>query len=175
LTSDFDQSFSLFPSLMFNVSSPRVNERISIQASIFYLSTTYSSYTVRGTTLATRSDVIIDIKQLKIPVGVQYEFPAKKLVPYVNFGLSSTIHLSASTEWIKEVEYNKIVRTTERSAFEVESHQVGYWGGVGVKRTIYGSLQAFIEVKYEITDGIYQDAYLNSKVNNLAFLIGINF
>ena len=99
--------------------------------------------------------VTFELQQLKIPFGIRYTLPERKLTPYLNAGVSATFHLSASSEWIQEVEWNtNVLNTYDKPQCEMKDRQLGLWGGLGILKDVSRKLQAGVELRYEKTDGI---------------------
>jgi len=184
----FDRAFAVMPGVNLDILSPRINEKFSFHTGLFYLSTTYLSYyennrvqTIDRTDVSyiDRTDITIDAKQLKIPLGFKYMFSEKELAPYINGGASYTIQLETSSNFVFEREANNVVYTTEGNAAEVEN-AIGYWGGVGLKKSISEKLNAFVEMRYENSGGVID---FNNRIEtgdagqmqNVQLLIGIIF
>lgn len=163
------------------VLSPRVSERFSFHFSALYSFPKYYGFyqTSRmGPTI--RNYVTIELPQLKVPVGFRYTFPKRSFTPYFNAGVSSTIQLNASSNWIREWELGGLVETFEQEALPIEKYQFGAWAGAGVLRSLNENLTAFAEVRYEQTDGIAGRALdsqtqLKSTIKNIQLVFGITF
>jgi len=176
LTSDFDRANSIMPGLNFDFLSPRINERIAFHVGIFYLTSTYKSYSVlESNHVIVRNDVLIDLKQLKIPLGFRYTFPERNFTPYFNIGFSNTLHLDSSSSWIMERERNNVVETFEGEALDIGKDQIGFWGGIGVKKSISNKLSGFLELRYEQTTGVAINSFVQDNVINFQFLIGLSY
>ncbi|MBX2957052.1 MAG: PorT family protein [Cyclobacteriaceae bacterium] len=179
LTSDFDLSISPMLGVSLNLLFPRVSERISLQTDIILLSSKYYNYTlIESLSSAERNYVTIELKQLKIPIGVRYTFPRRAFTPYFNLGVSSTLNLAGSdSEWVREVESNGVVNTTTNKALVFSQNQFGIWGGLGVSKGIR-KLNAFVELRYEQTNGIVSSSEftqrdLRSTISNAQIAIGL--
>ena len=165
-----------------DIMSPRINERLALQGDIFYLSSKYTSFsTVSGNYSTIRNDVLIDLKQLKIPLGLKYIFPERRITPFISAGLSSTIQLTSKFEWVQEIEASKVVQTYEKEPINIKNNQLGYWGGLGVYRTFLDKYQAHLELRYEWTNGIinsefnpYTFSTLSSNISNFQLIIGLS-
>ncbi len=178
LVNDFENSKAPVIGISFDIFSPRLSERISFHSDLLYLSSKFYNYSIYGVTSSSeRNYVTIELQQLKIPMGIRYTFPKREFTPYVNVGISTTIHLGSNSKWIQERESNGVVYTNRYEAIPIKNRQVGLWGGLGAIKPINNKLNAFIEVRYEQTDGIipftvdWQD--LNSKISNLQVFIGL--
>ncbi len=177
ITSDFDRSNSIMPGLYFDFISPRINERIAIHVGLFYLNSSYkSSSIIEISNITDRNEVTIELKQLKVPLGLRYTFPEKNFTPYFDLGVSDTFNVDSSSLWVLERERNNVVETFEREALDIGENQFGFWGGIGVKKSISDKLSAFLELRYEQTSGVtLNDMYLQDNVMNFQFLIGISY
>lgn len=179
LTNGFNRENSIMPGIYFDFSSPRLNERTSINVGLFYIPTTYTAYTkIESSSYTDYNDVIIEVEQLKIPLAFRYTFPKKRFTPYINLGGSFTYHISSSSVWFQEREVKNIVLTYEREAIEVGDSQLGFWGGFGVKKSIGNRIGGFLEVRLEQTSGVAVEnpkLYGNDTLTNIQFLIGISY
>lgn len=178
LAGDFEISKSPMIGVSLDLFAPRLSERISFQTDLLYLTSKYYNYTLNtGSSSIERNYVTIELKQFKIPIGIRYTFPKREFTPYFTAGISSTIHVNASSKRVLEVESNRVVNTNENEALAIKNKQVGLWGGCGVLKSINNKLNAFIELRYERTDGIEPSPLnlqgLYSKISNLQIFIGI--
>jgi hypothetical protein len=178
LGGEFENSNSLMLGVSLEILSPRLTERISFHSQILYLTSKYYSFTLYNSSAITeRNYVTIELQQLKVPIGIRYTFPRREFTPYFNLGASGTVQLSSSSKWIQEVEANSVVNTYEEEALVIRNRQFGLWAGCGVLKSIHGKLNAFIELRYEQTDGITpfsaEAEGLSSKISNLQVFIGI--
>jgi len=178
ITKDFDRSNNIMPGLFIDFYSPRVNERIAFHTGLFYLHSTYISYSeITKVSSLERNDVKIDLKQLKIPFGVKYTFPEKKFTPFFDLGASYTNNLEASSWRIREVQRYNIIDTFEGEALDMRESQYGLWGGIGVKRSIIKKWAVFVELRYEYSSGtsISSSYYDKDRISNIQLLIGISY
>jgi hypothetical protein len=155
-----------------DILSPRLSERISFHGNLLYLTSKYHKYTLfNNSSSVERNYVTIELQQIKVPIGFRYTFPKRELTPYFNAGVAGTIHLSSNSIWIQEVESNSVVYTNENESRIINNKQFGLWGGFGVLKTINSKLNAFLELRYEQTNGIRD--FGESKISNFQLLIGI--
>jgi hypothetical protein len=180
LSGDFEISTSPTFGVSFEVKSPRLSERISFHGNLLYLISKYYNYNLFNYGSSTEINyVTIELQQLKIPVGICYTFPKRNFTPYFVLGISSTLHLGFNTNWIQEVESFNMVVTHSNEALAIKKSQFGVWGGCGLLRPISSKLNAFVEFRYEQTNGIAQNsvdplAHFQSKIINFQLSIGIN-
>jgi hypothetical protein len=179
LTGSFEISKSPMVGISLDILSPRFSERFSFHGNAFYFTSKYYSYTLISSDASTkRNYVTIELQQIKIPIVFRYTFPERNFTPYFNIGISSTVHLNSSSDWIQEVESNNVVETFKNEALSIKKNQLGIWGGLGVIRSINNNLNVFVELRYEQTDGVSQNsiqphADLQSAIANFQVLIGI--
>jgi len=176
----FTSSKSPALGLSMNLSSPRLNERISFQYDFIYsASRFYSFYETKNDSRIEKNYIGINLKELKVPIGIRYTFPERKLTPFCNFGVSSIIHLNANSDWIQEIERNRIIKTYDlEKAFDIRKRQSGLWAGFGILKSIKSNFDGFCELRYEVTNGVfpYSPAFpleLSSHITNFQILIGI--
>lgn len=161
--------------------SPRITERFSIYVSVLYSSPTFYSYEFKSEVGFTWRDYLtIELTQVKVPVGVRYTLQNRSFTPYINAGLTSTHHLESSGRWIHELEYLGVVETTDQEALKIKDTQVGFWGGVGVLKSLTNKITAFAEFRYEKTNGIAAKAFLmapelRSNITNIQLVLGLTF
>lgn len=176
----FDRAFAVMPGVNLDILSPRINEKFSFHTGLFYLSTKYLSYYEDNrVNYIDRTDITIDAKQLKIPLGFKYMFSKKELSPYINGGASYTIQLETDSNFVSEREVNNVVYTTEGNAAEVEN-AIGYWAGIGLKKSISEKLNAFVEMRFENSGGVINynseiETGDRGQMQNVQLLMGIVF
>ena len=116
-----------------DILSPKLSERISLHGDLLYVTSNYYNYTILSNgSFTQRNYVTIELHQLKIPMGIRYTFPKRNFTPYLNIGISNTIHLKSNSIWIQEVESNNVVATNKTDALSIEKNQLGLWGGFGI-------------------------------------------
>ena len=111
---------------------------------------------------------------LKIPVGLRYTFQGEKVSTFINAGLSESFTLSSSTNWIQTA-YN-ITLVDNKEALEISKTQPGFWGGLGLMTSVGKGMSAYIEFRYEKTDGVNSEdffAVTKANVTNFQFIIGL--
>jgi len=170
----FEISKSPIIGISFDFLSPRLSERISFHGDVLYLSSKYYNNSLFNTPTIIRNYVTIELQQLKVPIGIRYTFPKRNFTPYFKIGISSTIHLNSSSNWIQEVELNNVVDTYINDAPAITENQLGlFWGGFGILKSIHSKINAFAELRYEQTKGISQRTIEQYRISNFQILIGI--
>lgn len=162
--------------------SPRINERLAFQVGALYSNATYTSHTEKKGFYATyRNDITFSIKELYIPFGVQYKIFETAYAPYINIGMSSTLHLQSKYLRVYEYKENELVYSRESRNFPFSESRLGFWAGLGVERKITGSFKGFAEFRYEQSNGFYDPFALNSPIinysnmNSFNFFVGVKF
>lgn len=179
LDGTFSTSKTPLAGLSLDITSPRLNERLSFHADFFYLNSKYYLYSITNTSSSITHDYIsIELQQIKVPIGIRYTFPEKAITPYFNVGASNTVNINSSSSWIREIESGNTVNTYTNDALDITRNQLGFWGGIGVLKSVSGNQNAFIELRYEQTNGITQQViqqqqYLKSSIMNVQILFGI--
>jgi len=181
LFGSFDASISPMANISFDILSPKKNEHISLHVELLYSAKEYYSFYKYETfsTIET-NDVTIALQELKIPFGFQYTFFGRRFNPYFNIGMSQTYNLNTSSTWIRESELKltQVVETTNGEALDIPKSQFGYWGGIGLRKSLNGKLSAYAELRFEQTNGLPIDpkpreVSVDSKILNFQFILGI--
>ncbi|MCZ8216106.1 MAG: outer membrane beta-barrel protein, partial [Cyclobacteriaceae bacterium] len=179
LTGNFEVSRSPVVGVSFDILSPRLSERFSFHGDLLYVTSKYYSYTSYYDLYYNEINyVTIELEQLKVPIGFRYAFPKRAFSPYLNAGISSTIHLSSNSNWVQEVEsIGGVVNIYEKEALTMRNNQFGLWGGFGIVKSIHNKFNAFFELRYEQTDGILPFSFglqeYSSQISNFQILIGV--
>lgn len=150
MTGPYSNSNTWIAGITVDFLSPRINESMSIRTGVSFTHPKYYGYNQywSGSTLNTNY-VTLDVSQLKIPVGVSWRILAGKYRPYLVGGLMNTIRIDSYTQWVNEAETNGVLEVTEQDAASVNGYQIGYWAGLGVLREVSGSMDGFLEIRYE--------------------------
>lgn len=152
--------------------SPRINERLSFNLDLFYLTPSYYIYNKTDYTITTIRDyVTIDLSQLKVPISFRYTFPKRLITPYFMAGMYGTFNLKSNSEWVQEVESVSQVITVENSPIGIKKFYPGLWGGCGIIKSMTKKLDAFVEIKYERSSWISDEFTL--KETSIQLAIGI--
>lgn len=145
-----DSYSSINPSIgvLFDISSPRITERIAFQGEIHFIKSSYSSLVIIENSSTDYHDTYIDLSTLSVPLSFKYSFPEKKYGLYLQVGINYDYHLNAKSKLLSENVTGNVVNTfPERSAFEINKNQIGYWGGMGILKS-YHKFKASISIRY---------------------------
>ena len=161
--------------LITTVSSPRITEKIAFQGEIHFLKSDYASLVELKRPFNQFHDTFIDLTTLSIPISLMYSFPEKKYGFYVQAGVNYDYHLSAEIRVLSEQVDGSTVNTfPERSGFDINSHQIGYWGGIGILKT-YQRFRGSLAIRYHQmsalnrTDGLVITSNNRASVNLILF------
>jgi len=177
LSGSFDGSSTLIIGLSLNAFAPGVSKRFSVQGELLYSKSNYENSTGNANGTKT-SHITIDLEQLKIPLGLRYTFPEKKITPYMNFGMSSTFNLSSSSPLTTNYKLaNRIETVFTKDAVNTNDLQFGFFGGLGISKAVHKKLNLFTEIRYEWTNGIVDraggDQSLESSIQNVQITFGV--
>jgi hypothetical protein len=85
--------------------------------------------------------------------------------------------LNSGSEWTQTVTYVTLSDTYQREALEISKTRLGVWAGAGLMKSIGKGLNAYIEFRYERTDGINAEDFVavtKSNVTSFQFIIGLS-
>lgn len=118
-------------------SSPRISDRIAIQAETHFIKSSYTSFLEFDRGVATEFyDTYIVLNTVSVPLSIKYIFLKKKVDVYVQSGISIDRHINADSRLFAEEVIRGVVTTFPASlALEIRNTQFGYWGGVGLGGT----------------------------------------
>ncbi|WP_018476529.1 outer membrane beta-barrel protein [Pontibacter roseus] len=149
----FTSSQNLVVGALFNFSSPKKSERLSVQFEPLFSTEKHTGHAVKENFSYTRtSSHTVEVKRLLLPILVQYNmFTTKTLSPYFGAGLSSGYGLSSSIVSEHEIKYtSKDLQRTETSKSEI-GHKVYFspTAAVGTKIRISQRQEAMLQLRYE--------------------------
>src|SRR5690554_7238865 len=81
--------------ILVEMSMPRLNENLAVQAEIQFVKSSYSSLTLINTS-TTYYDTYIDLSTLSVPLSLKYTFPEKRFGWYLQGGDRKSTRLNSS-------------------------------------------------------------------------------
>lgn len=167
--------FAIF-GLAINISAPRLNERVSFDGGVTYneLHLTAQSE-ILGRFVSTYHDFTLKMEQIRIPTGIKYLFPNKKITPYLIVGLTQIINLNRQALTLQQNEIRNTVNTTKIEPFSIPGHQASFHGAVGIQKTLLPKLDTFLQLRIEKNTGITESDGVESNVLNFQILLGTYF
>jgi hypothetical protein len=155
--------------LLIAISSPRISERVAFQSEIHFIKSAYSSLVELGGVPTEYHDTYIDLSTLSVPLSLKYSFPEKKFGWYLQGGINYEYHLNSDTRLLSEYVTGNVVNTsTERSAFELNDNQIGYWGGIGVLKS-YRKFKGSISIRYFQMSAFNKTEGFSANSNRISF------
>lgn len=178
LTRPFETSRSVMLGISADLLSPRISERISFHTDLLYSSFAYYSYVRIVDRFPNEQNfTTITSDYIKVPFGFRYTLPLAGFAPYLNVGMSGTFHLNPRSSWVRETLIGNTVDIYKEEAVGLRNGQAGVWLGGGILKPINSRLSAYMEFRYEQTNGvstrIRELTTALSTVTNFQVLIGI--
>lgn len=173
----FNPTHTIIGGLGFDLSSPRIFDRLFFSVQGWYVDATYQAYLEKKQTGDLREDIIMDFTSIKVPIGFRYNF-SRNNTPYVKAGFSTSFLLNETIKTLTEREgFNGDVFTEESyEGYDIKPKAYGYWFSIGYDYKIQNNLRIFLEAQYENANGFIGTPIQNfSHVNNFNFLLGIRF
>lgn len=137
--------------------TPRISERLSFHVAAFYLRSKYYNHTIIDQTTVIKTNfVTFDFKQIKIPFGFRYTIPTGSFHSFISAGGSFTGYLDKSSSWHQDVELQAVhlvTHTQMPDPVQLSNSQFGFWGGVGISKSMNEKLDGAIELRFERTNG----------------------
>ena len=132
-----------------DISSPRLNERISSQVGINFMKSSFS-YTIDLAPEGPNNSIFtskIDLSTLSIPVSFNYNLPVKSFIVNFQGGVNFDYHLSSKAIVFREgdVEYSF-------NPFEIGDYQFGLLLGVGLTKSFGKSKIGIILQRFNMSE-----------------------
>lgn len=158
-------------------SKPSQNDKRYVGLEMWYDKKFFQSYAEtsdNGKTL--RSDLLMNVSYLKVPIFIRFNMRQEKNTPYLRFGYTHYFLMSYTSKFRDETETNGIVFTTV-SVNQLEKKAAnGFWMGAGYSYQLFQKMAGFLEVRYEINDGFTCPVPSSHSYGNSAnLLIGLKF
>lgn len=117
--------------------------------------------------------VNIDYTALKVPIKVRYNFPLKKVQPFINAGIINSLALSNNSSLLD----HRSEYTQREKGAEISKYQLFYTFGAGLKLHTQNKNYFLFSANYEIkSQSLVSASELDdSKINNLVFTIAYGF
>lgn len=150
MKSEFSKAINPIVGISADLSAPRINEGLSFTTSLLYTAPSYYSYRHIDNGAYIQNDYVsVSLHSIKIPAGFRYTFPEKSITPYFNAGFVSIFNVSSSSDYYSEYRIKDEVWVNEPGALKIKSYQFGYWGGIGIQKTVSPKYSASVEMRYE--------------------------
>ena len=178
----FSPGNSVFGSLVFDYSAPRVFDHLFLTMELQYLKTSYSGHfqvydLINGSSDHAVYDLTIDTRLFRIPIGLKYNFLTEKSTPYIKVGYTFSIAENVDASLIHETTNGGNTTTTEYNEEGLMTQQPnGPWIAFGYNQLVSKKAKVFLELRYEQTSSYLFVMDLGfSKMKNFTISTGIRF
>lgn len=153
--------------VVLSISSPRVNENISILTEINVYKTTFSS--LKQIVNTEYHDTYISFTSIAIPLSFKYSFTGFRLSPYLQAGSFSRYNLSYYSYYNSEIVRNNTVNTYTGEALDITPMRLGWIMGCGISYPLENYEMVFgFRLNNEFPDVIYTEE-IESKIKQYSF------
>ncbi len=141
-------SIDPFLGVVFEISSPRITERVAFQPEIQFSKSDFSSLSsVGGQASRVYHDTFISLTTVSIPMAFRYSFSERRNSIRVFAGVNLDYHLKSEALVVSELVSGSVVKTYENEPFEIYESQFGYWGGLSVMRS-FKKVRTGVGIRY---------------------------
>lgn len=173
---DFEE-LNISPGIGFNISSPRIDDRVSLYLEARYLKTSFTERVIFPIATFDDNEIKLSYSYLYFPVMVQNDFPIRiNQSIYFKFGLLLTFNLSNEyqhTKWASNLpNTNPIVDDND---FDFHSSQTGITGGIGYKIKIGEKSYYFTELRVDNQGVLTNSATINFDPYIFSLFFGVSF
>jgi hypothetical protein len=160
-----------------NLTWPRATERISMNLGLMYF---FTNFHISGLgESGSRVDYVegmININELKVPLGLQYSFNTRRLTPFVGAGFAGNMSIGCSTEFSHEVQISGVVTTDYFDLFQPDRFYFNFWSGIGVKYDLKKDVEGLLELRYDLPTNIAsQYDYFKASISHISLVLGIRY
>jgi len=148
---DFKQ-ITFSPGIKFNLSNPRIDDRISLSLELRYLQNSFQDRVLYPNYAYDDNDVSLSYSYLYLPIMIRREFPlGRKNTAYLNFGLLQAINLKNEYSNLRKRSKNpNAPEIVDNYPFEFSRVSInGLTGGIGYTLKITNKMKFFTEARFE--------------------------
>jgi hypothetical protein len=172
----FNPSTGAFLGAGTEISLPRLNEKIFYSIELNYYKSLFQGYREILQPMSFRSDLVINMSLLRVPLGVRYNFFSDYNSPYIKGGAVGGFNVGSTYNYITEIESSGSVTTTVSSGKLQTKAQIGFWMSAGYQRAVTGRYKLFIEARFEKMYGyLYGNFQSPIDNHNLNILLGLRY
>ena len=171
----FEPSKTVIGGISLDFSSPRVYDKLFLTVEGWYFNATYLGKDYRGSTF---QDITIDVTSIRFFIGLRYNFLHEHSTPFVKAGMAGSMGQNIDVSSIVEHESpaGQVFYSDDVTGLMFERKVRGYWFSAGYDQLIVGKMKAFVEFRYERSDGYFgTNSTADSILNNLSLLVGFRF
>ena len=130
------QSVSPVYGLDITFTSPRINERLSLQTGFYYTESCFHTLLILDKPSAKEyNDSYFKFSAFSLPVAVRYNFPAGGYSLYLNVGTDLSLYFKTESTISTESVTGNVVEILDRQPLEFVSNPAGITGGAGINKT----------------------------------------
>ncbi|WP_266202593.1 porin family protein [Pontibacter kalidii] len=172
-----NESIGLGGGITTNVTVPRLNEKLSIQADLLYMPFRQTaSFNYRNSLgFNYEYDVVFDVDYLKVPVQFMYTYPNGKLRAYFSAGVVNNFAVQVTQQSTRTDYFNPDEpRVREQEAFGeggFRKRTLGVTAGAGMSIPL-GAKAVLVSVRYEVNENTSAINSVSAKAKHLYFLLG---
>jgi hypothetical protein len=157
-----------------DVSFPKAVDRVFLTLEANYSTYITHAYIETGSVQIRRTDYFVDASFIRVPFGVRYNFFHDGRTPYIKVGAVTLIDLGSELRQFEDTEKNSIVSSSERTFSLAREGGLGYWCGIGFGQIVRGPIKAFVEIRFEKSNGLTGHPIVEeSKLTTTSLLLGI--
>jgi hypothetical protein len=162
-----------FAGILLDVSSPRLYEPLAFHTGVLYQKSKFYGYGLYdGPGVTVRNYVTVEAQSVKIPIGVRYTFPKRKITAFLNAGAAFTLNVRPRGSAVHEREINNVVETFYRDDFAMPRSHLAYWGGAGGIIKLPYRFDGVVELRYEKSSNVIM-AHLLSNITTFQLVLGV--
>lgn len=169
----FDETAYPTIGLLLNASLPRLNEKLSFQASAEFGKSYFHGV---GTSPYTSSfeEVHLHTSTLKVKGGLKYTYPKGKIRPTLMIGANVLKIMNSNGRRVEEALRDLVIYTTEINDVPIPNILVGFNVDLGVDYHLSSSFIVFCNLGYDSSNGTNSEMF-TSLINTVSFHAGIYF
>ncbi|OKL39853.1 outer membrane beta-barrel protein [Pontibacter flavimaris] len=172
-----NESVGLGGGITANVTIPRLNEKLSLQADLLYMpfrqTASFNHRNNLGFNYA--YDVVFDVDYLKVPVQLMYTYPNGRIRPYVSAGLVNNMAVQVTQQATRTDYYDPDEpRVREQEAFGeggFRKRTLGITAGAGMSIP-FGGKALLLSVRYEANENSSAIHSVSAKARHVYVMLG---
>lgn len=175
----FEPSSTITGGLGFDISSPRIFDRIFFTISASYLKNIFQTNrtTSEGDDLIHR-EAKMNFTSIKVPFGLRYNFLSSRNTPYIKIGFTTSVLLDHNikiSEVVETPDGTMFVTQYSDGGFDIKKSPKGFWAGLGYNRKLF-NVQFYVEAWSEYGSGFMgTTTHRYSDMSSITLLSGIRF
>ncbi len=154
----------------FNVTSPRISDRISFSAELHYFKASYSAILENNG----YHESIINLTTLTLPLSLKYSLPVRKDFICFQGGISFDQHLKSNNQVLSElIVGNNIYIQPERKIFTTNNTQSSVWTGISWQKP-FKNFKSELALRYFLFSNLSNTLDIQVNNNRFSFVLIIS-